>query len=102
MDLRGGLKGFAADSSRSHALTFGIAEGALTEAQAANMAGLFPAIGFQFLEAGFDNLPSHLDILFTAVDGAAPERPPRRAPSACSPGTSDGPGSPALLRRGGS
>ena len=73
MDLRGGLKGFAADSSRSHALTFGIAEGALTEAQAANMAGLFPAIGFQFLEAGFDNLPSHLDILFTAVDGAAPE-----------------------------
>jgi len=73
MDLRGGLKGFAADNPRSHTLTLGIAAGALTEAQAANMAGLFPAIDFQFLEGRPDNALSGLNILFMAVDGAAPE-----------------------------
>ena len=74
MDLRGGLKGFVAgENPRGHVLTLGIATGALTEAQAARMAGLFPAIDFQFLGGRPDNAPQDLDFLFMAVDGAAPE-----------------------------
>jgi len=73
MDLRGGLKGFAAGGSAgAHVLTLGIMTGALTEAQAAHMAGLFPAIGFQFVGGMPDDVPRGLDVLFTAVDGAAP------------------------------
>lgn len=75
MDLRGGLKGFGAGrSARDHVLTLGIATGALTESQAARMADLFPAINFQFLEERADDVPAGLDILFMAVDGAAPDQ----------------------------
>jgi len=75
MDLRGGLKGFAgSESAQTHALTLGIAAGALTEAQAASMAALFPAIRFGFLGENPRDLPADLDILFMPVDGSAPEQ----------------------------
>lgn len=74
MDLRGGLKGFSdTGDPRGHVLKLGIAAGALTEAQAASMAALFPAIHFEFLGAKPRDIPAELDILFVPVDGAAPE-----------------------------
>jgi pilus assembly protein CpaE len=47
--------------------------GALTEAQVVHMTDLFPAIDFQLLGAMPADVPPGLDILFMAVDGAAPE-----------------------------
>ncbi len=74
MDLRGGLKGFAGpEPSQGHALKLGVAAGALTQEQMAGMAALFPTIQFEFLGEDSRNGPGDLDILFMAVDGAAPE-----------------------------
>ena len=74
MDLRGGLKGFAgAGDPRGSVLKLGIVTGALTEAQAAGMAALFPAIHFEFLGSNPRDIPTDLDILFVSVNGAAPE-----------------------------
>jgi len=75
MDLRGGLKGFGAPAATaSDLLKLGIVSGALTEAQATSMAALFPRIRFEFLGENLRDIPADLDILFVAVDGAAPEK----------------------------
>lgn len=74
MDLRGGLKGFAGpETVQSHVLRLGVAAGALTHEQVGGMTALFPAIQFEFLGDGLHDAPGDLDILFLAVDGAAPE-----------------------------
>jgi pilus assembly protein CpaE len=68
------LKGFAGGGTpQAHVLTLGIVSGALTEALATRMTGLFPTIDLQFLGGRFDDIPPGLDILFMAVDGALPE-----------------------------
>ena len=72
MDLRGGLKGFE-NAGNAQSLTLGIAPGALSTEQVAGMAALFPAIQFEFLNES-RNAPGELDILFLAVDGAAPDQ----------------------------
>jgi len=75
MDLRGGLKGFVGpENAQSHAMKLGVAFGALTEQQIAGMAGLFPALHFEFLRENPLETPSDLDVLFLTVDGAAPEQ----------------------------
>ena len=75
MDLRGGLKGFAGtDASRGRILKLGIAPGALTQEQAAGMAGLFPTLQFEFLGESLGSALPNLDIVFLSVDGGAPEQ----------------------------
>ncbi len=74
MDLRGGLKGFVgSEIAQSHALKLGVAAGALTHEQVAGMTALFPAIQFEFLGDELRDVPGDADILFLAIDGAAPE-----------------------------
>ena len=74
MDLRDGMRGIAeVESARTRPLKVGVARGTLSRELVASLAGMFPAVQFNFLDEDPRRIPGDLDIIFVAADGSAIE-----------------------------